>query len=235
WDMAEIDGLPDYMKIAYRFIMSMYEDYQVDAATHEKSFAFPYFIEAVKQISRAYNQELKWVMERKMPSFEDYIDNSLSTSCFYVIFSALALGTKSVTKETIDWLLATNPNIVALIKLFIFIHSIFHLKRENKGGQMLTVVDCYMKEHGVSKQETLCKFAELVEDRWKDVNTECIAETWINKEMVELVLNYVRMSEFVYKNREDGFTDPARSFAPLIVSLFVDPIENIARFVETET
>ncbi|KAL7145233.1 hypothetical protein ABFS83_07G067100 [Erythranthe nasuta] len=225
WDMAEIDRLPNYMKIAYRFIMSMYEDYQVDAATQEKSFAVPYFIEAVKQISRAYNQELKWVMERKMPSFEDYIDNSLSTSCFYVIFSALALGMKSVTKETIDWLLMTNPNIVVTAAKFArHLEDLGSHERENKGGQMLTVVDCYMKEHGVSKQETLCKFAELVEDRWKDVNTECVAETWINKEMVELVLNYVRMSEFVYKNREDGFTDPARSFAPLIVSLFVDPI-----------
>lgn len=45
--MDEIDVLPDYMKIVYRLIMSIYEDYEVEAAKQEKLFAVPYFKEAV--------------------------------------------------------------------------------------------------------------------------------------------------------------------------------------------
>lgn len=45
--MDEIDELPDYMKIVYRFIMSVYKDYELEAAKQEKSFAVPYFKQTV--------------------------------------------------------------------------------------------------------------------------------------------------------------------------------------------
>lgn len=100
-----------------------------------------------------------------------------------------------------------------------------HLKRENREGKLLTVVDCYMKDHGVSKQEALSKFVELVEDGWKDVNTEWAKRsTSVPKEMVEQLLNYGRVAEVTYKNSEDGYTYPEKSLAPQIAALFVDPI-----------
>ncbi|KAI3470008.1 hypothetical protein Pfo_026671 [Paulownia fortunei] len=224
WDMDEIDLLPDYMKIVYRFIMDVYEDYEREAAKQEKSFAAPYFKEAVIQIGRAYNQELKWVMERQMPSFEDYMTNSIITSCLYVMFTALVVGMKSVTKETIDWLLSDPKMVISATKLGRHLEDLGSHERENKEGEMLTVVDCYMKEHGVSKQETLSKFAKLADDAWKDVSTEWVMTTSIHKEMVEQLLNYARMADFIYKNCEDGYTNPEKRFAPQIVALFADPI-----------
>ncbi|EYU17870.1 hypothetical protein MIMGU_mgv1a025978mg [Erythranthe guttata] len=200
------------MKVVYQFTMSVYQDYECDAAKQDKSFALPCFIETVKQISRAYNQELKWVTGRKMPSFDEYISNVLSTSCLYVnvlstsclyvLLSAVVVGMKSVDKETIDWLLSYPKIVVSAAKLGRHLEDLGSHERENKKGQMMTVVDCYMKERGVSKQETLRKFAELVEDGWKDVNTE-----W-----------------FIYNNGEDGYTTPEKSFAPLVIDLFMDAI-----------
>ncbi|KAL1543023.1 gamma-cadinene synthase-like [Salvia divinorum] len=81
WDMDEIDVLPNYMQIAYRFIMTIFQEYQQEAAKQDKLFAVTCFIETVKQLGRAYNQELKWVMEGEMPCYEEYMNNSVITSC----------------------------------------------------------------------------------------------------------------------------------------------------------
>ncbi|KAL0358526.1 UNVERIFIED_CONTAM: Gamma-curcumene synthase [Sesamum angustifolium] len=224
WDINEIHRLPDYMKIFYGFVMSIYEDYEREAAKQGKSFAVPYFRETVKQLGRAYNQELKWIMEREMPTFEEYIKNSVITSCIYVMFTALIPGMKSVTKETIDWLLSEPNIVISTARMGRHLEDLGSHERENRGGKMLTVVDCYMQQHGVSKQETLAKFAELVEDGWKNVTAEWVAKTSVAKEMVEQLLNYARIAEVTYKNSQDGYTNPDKFLAPQIAALFVDPI-----------
>lgn len=58
----------------------------------------------MQQLGRAYNQELKWVTERQMPSFQDYVKNSEVTSCIYILFASIIPGLESVTQETIDWM-----------------------------------------------------------------------------------------------------------------------------------
>ncbi|KAK4435853.1 Gamma-cadinene synthase [Sesamum alatum] len=224
WDINEIGPLPDYMKIFYRFVMSIYEDYEREAAKQGMLFAVPYFRETVKQLGRAYNQELKWVMEREMPTFEDYFKNSVITSCIYVMFTALVPGMKSITKETIDWLLSEPNIVISTARMGRHLEDLGSHERENKGGKMLTVVDCYMQQHGVSKQETLAKFAELVEDGWKNVNRAWVGKTPAAKEMVEQLLNYARIAEVTYKNSQDGYTNPDKFLAPQIAALFVDPI-----------
>ena len=45
--MDEIDVLPDYMQIAYKFIMTIFQEYQHEAAKQDKLFAVPCFIETV--------------------------------------------------------------------------------------------------------------------------------------------------------------------------------------------
>lgn len=88
-------------------------------------------------------------------------------------------------------------------------------------------MDCYTGQHGVSKQEALHKFGELVEDGWKDVNEEyCVTRSLnIPKEMVENIFNYLRIAEITYKNKKESYTSPETTMAPqIITSLFVDPI-----------
>ncbi|XP_047948788.1 gamma-cadinene synthase-like [Salvia hispanica] len=111
WNLDEIDVLPDFMKVVYRFIMSIYEDFVLEAEKQGKSFVVPYYKEAVKEQVRAYNQEQKWIMERKMPGFEEYMSNAVFTSCTYLVFTALVPGTESVDEKTVQWLLS-EPKIV---------------------------------------------------------------------------------------------------------------------------
>ncbi|KAH6770143.1 hypothetical protein C2S52_014946 [Perilla frutescens var. hirtella] len=224
WNVEETDGVPDYMKIVYHFIMRTYEDYERDAAKQGKGFAASYFKETVQQLARAYNQELKWVMERQMPSFQDYAKNSEITSCIYMIFAGTILGFKSATQETIDWIKSEPKIAISSGMIGRYWDDIGSHERENKGGKIVTVVDCYMKQHGVSKEETLSKFADEIENGWKDVNKEWVETTFMPKESTVQFIKYARLCDASYnKNNGDGYSDP-KILAPHIAALFVHPI-----------
>ncbi|XP_057766272.1 LOW QUALITY PROTEIN: gamma-cadinene synthase-like [Salvia miltiorrhiza] len=224
WDMEEIDVLPEYMQIAYRFIMTIFQEYQHEAAKQDKLFAVPCFKETAKQLGIAYNQELKWVMEREMPCYEEYMKNSVITSGIYVISTALVPTSKYFNEEAIQWLLSAPKIVTSTAKLGRQLQDLASHERENKKGELLTVVDCYMKDKNTSKKEALSKFVELIENGWKDVNTELVKVNCVAKKVVEKVVRFGRTSEVLYKNKVDGFTNPETQLTSYIVALYVDPL-----------
>ncbi|XP_057766248.1 gamma-cadinene synthase-like isoform X2 [Salvia miltiorrhiza] len=224
WNLDEIDVLPEFMKVVYRFIMSVYEDYVGEAERQGKSFAVPYYRETVKQLSRAYNKEQKWIMERQMPPYEEYMTNSVITSCMYVMFTALVPGMKSVNEEAVQWLLSEPKIVISIAKMGRTLDDLGSHERENREGKLPTVVDCYMKDKGVSKQETISEFVEIVENEWKDITAEWAKGSSFPKELVEQLLNYGRIAEITYNNKQDCYTDPEKYLGPLIAALYTDPL-----------
>ncbi|XP_047983102.1 gamma-cadinene synthase-like isoform X1 [Salvia hispanica] len=226
WDLDEIDVLPDFMKVVYRAFVSEYEDYVVEAEKQGKPYVVPYYKEAVIQVGRAYNQVQKWIMERQMPGFEEYMTNAVITSCIFVMFTSLIPGMKSdVNEEVVQWLHSEPKIVISTAKLGRTVDDLGTHERENREGKLPTVVDCYMKDKGVSKQEAINEFVELVENGWKDITAEWIkGNSSVPKEMMEQLLNYGRMAEITYTNKEDGFTYPEKYLGPLIASLYVDPL-----------
>lgn len=71
----------------------------------------------VQRISKAYNQDLKWFVGGEMPAFKDYLTNTAITSCVYVLCAASVPGMKSVTKETIGWLINEPKIIISSAKI----------------------------------------------------------------------------------------------------------------------
>nr|O48935.1 RecName: Full=Beta-farnesene synthase [Mentha x piperita]AAB95209.1 (E)-B-farnesene synthase [Mentha x piperita]AEA49038.1 (E)-beta-farnesene synthase 1 [Mentha asiatica]AEA49040.1 (E)-beta-farnesene synthase 1 [Mentha asiatica] len=226
WDRDEAERLPEYMKIVYRFILSIYENYERDAAKLGKSFAAPYFKETVKQLARAFNEEQKWVMERQLPSFQDYVKNSEKTSCIYTMFASIIPGLKSVTQETIDWIKSEPTLATSTAMIGRYWNDTSSQLRESKGGEMLTALDFHMKEYGLTKEEAASKFEGLVEETWKDINKEFIATTNYNvgREIAITFLNYARICEASYSKTDgDAYSDPNVAKAN-VVALFVDAI-----------
>ncbi|KAL2252678.1 UNVERIFIED_CONTAM: Gamma-cadinene synthase [Sesamum indicum] len=226
WDINELDRLPDYMKIIYKFILNLYEDYEVEAAKQGKLFAVPYAKEAVKQIAKAYNRHTQWFLGGQMPAYEEYLVNTIVTSCIYVFLTVGIPGLKSVSKESIDWLMSEpNKALIASTRICRHADDIGSDERESRGGNIPTAVDCYVKQYGVSKEETVDKFNELFENAWKDFNTEWSTEiSIVSKDMMEQLLNYARAGEVIYRNGRDSFTNPQNYLAGEIPALFVDPI-----------
>ncbi|XP_042059247.1 cis-muuroladiene synthase-like [Salvia splendens] len=224
WTTDEVDRLPEYMRIVYHFILSVYEEYECDAAQFGKRFAAPYFKEMVQCLGRAYNQELKWIMGRQLPSFQDYLQNSEITSVVYIMFAAIIPGFKSLTQETIDWIRNMPKLAKPTSRIGRYYDDIGTHERESKGGQMLTVMDCYMQEYGVTRQEAVSKFVELIEETWYDINKDWVETTFVPKEIAIQFINYARNSEANYnRNSADGYSDP-HVVKEDVVALFINSI-----------
>ncbi|KAK4383261.1 Gamma-cadinene synthase [Sesamum angolense] len=221
WDINEIDRLPDYMKIIYKFVLNIYEEYEVEAAKQGKLFAVPYAKEAVKQIAKAYNTHTQWFMGGQMPTYEEYMVNTVVTSCIYVFLTVGIPGLKSASKEAIDWVMSEPNNaLIASTRVCRYANDI----GSDEGGNIPTAVDCYAKQYGVSKEETVDKFKQLCENAWKDFNTEWSTEiSTVSKDMMEQLLNYARVAEVHYRNGRDAYTHPQK-VAGEIAALFMHPI-----------
>lgn len=89
---------------------------------------------------------------------------------------------------------------------------------------MHTIVECYMKDKGVTEEETISAFAEIIEDRWKHVSAEWVKSRELPKEMVVQFLHIAQAAEMTYTNYQDGITSPERNWAPLIAALLLDPL-----------
>ncbi|KAH6832661.1 hypothetical protein C2S53_006448 [Perilla frutescens var. hirtella] len=226
YDSIEDEQDYDLFTTALRFRLLRQHQYHVSCEKLGKSFAVPYYRETVKQLGRAYNQEQKWIMERQMPPFEEYMTNSVFTSCIYVMFMAFVPGMKSVTEEVVQWLLSEPKIVISTAKMGRTLEDLGSHERENREGKLPTVVDCYMNDKGVSKQEALSQFVELVEDGWKDMTEEWVKAGGRSapNELIQQLLNYGGAAEVTYNNREDGYTDPEKYLGPLIAALYVDPI-----------
>ncbi|XP_051141785.1 cis-muuroladiene synthase-like [Andrographis paniculata] len=225
WDIDEIDRLPDYMKVVYKFILSTYEDLVCEASKRGRSFAAPYVREVIQELSLGYNNELKWFLGIKMPTLEAYNDNIIITSTVYLLSTPALLGMKSATDEVFHWLHNRPKFVLAAARIGRFLDDLGSHQREGREGQMLTAVTMYMKLHGVTKQEALAKFAEIVEDSWKEINSElCNLPSYVPPEVAIFLLNFARATEIFYKNSEDGYTCPEKGMAPQMADLLVHPI-----------
>ncbi|KAL0454375.1 UNVERIFIED_CONTAM: Gamma-curcumene synthase, partial [Sesamum latifolium] len=123
------------------------------------------------------------------------------------IFTEILKRLKSISKESIDWLMSEpNKSLIASTRICRHADDI----GSDEGWKYTTAVDCYAKQY-VSKEETVDKFNELYENAWKDFNTEWSTEiSTISKDMMEQLLNYARAAEVNYRNGRDAYANPKK-------------------------
>ncbi|CAN4115216.1 unnamed protein product [Withania somnifera] len=100
----------------------------------------------------------------------------------------------------------------------------YYLLIEKEKGQLVTGIECYMEEHNLSVEEASEKLSEIAENAWKDLNKECIKPTSMPSEILLRVVNLTRLIDVVYKNNQDGYSDPKNNVKSVIEALLVNPI-----------
>ncbi|KAK5786693.1 hypothetical protein PVK06_041335 [Gossypium arboreum] len=99
-------------------------------------------------------------------------------------------------------------------------------KFEQERGHSASAVECYMKEHAVSKEKACNGLKKRVENAWKDINQELIfseISKVVPRTVLTRILNFTRVTEFIYKNR-DEYTHVGKNTKEGITSLLIDPI-----------
>ncbi|KAK6122846.1 hypothetical protein DH2020_043427 [Rehmannia glutinosa] len=225
WDISQIDKLPDYAKLFYKDLLELYAQFEQELAKEGRSYAVYYAIEALKELAKGYNVEAKWFKEGYLPPFDEYLKNGLITSTFYYDTMTSLLGIESVTEEEFK-LLSQKPKIVvANLKNCRLIDDIATYEIEKERGQIATGIECYMKDNGVTKEEAMNKFDEMVTNTWKDMNEECLMPFSNSREVLMRIIGLSRTTNVTYKNYEDGYTMPEKVLEPHIIALYMDSIK----------
>ena len=73
---------------------------------------------------------------------------------------------------------------------------------EQKRGHVALAVECYMKQHGVCKQEAYDELNKQIVNAWKDINKECLKPTQVSMPLLTRVLNFTRVMDILYKDED---------------------------------
>lgn len=180
----------------------------------------------MKEIVKSYYIEAEWFLEGKIPSFKEYLGNALVTGTYYLLAPTSLLGMKSTSKKTFDWIMNKPKILVASAIIGRVIDDIATYKIEKEKGQLVTGIECYMQENNLSVEEASAQLSEIAENAWKDLNKECIKSTdSMPTEILMRVVNLTRLIDVVYKNNQDGYSDPKNNVKSVIEALLVNPID----------
>lgn len=89
---------------------------------------------------------------------------------------------------------------------------------------MASVVECFMKQQGVTEQEAVEELWKEVDEAWKDVNEECLQPHPVPEPVPTRVVNLTRTIELFYKDDKDHYTHPDLKLKQMVTSLLVDPV-----------
>uniref|UniRef100_A0ACD5V1E8 Uncharacterized protein n=1 Tax=Avena sativa TaxID=4498 RepID=A0ACD5V1E8_AVESA len=223
WDESAIALLPDYMKDFYLYLLEAYDSFENDLGP-EKSYRVFYLKEAMKQLVRAYSEEIKWRDGKYVPTVSEHLKVSMISIGNVMVACALFVGMDDIpTVETYKWVLSDSELINSFGIFVRLTNDIVSTKREQTGDHIASTVQSYMKEHGTTRKVAREKLRELAEDSWKTMLKLCLAPTELPVVVPQMILDLAKASDNMYKYN-DAFTTSG-TLKDTIRKLYVNPIE----------
>ncbi|KAM7486349.1 hypothetical protein LguiA_002358 [Lonicera macranthoides] len=205
WDINYANQLPEYMRHIYATLLDVYKEMEEELSKEGKSYRVDYAKEGMKQLVRAYFHEANWYHKGYVPTFEEYMEVALVSGAYIMLATTSFVGMgESVTKQAFDYV-SNNPLIVKASSVICRLtDDMVGHEFEQERGHLASTVECYMKQHSVTKEEVFVEFNRRITNAWKDMNQECISPTAMPMALLERVLNLAHVINLMYKD-EDGF------------------------------
>ncbi|PHT45436.1 hypothetical protein CQW23_14594 [Capsicum baccatum] len=225
WDINGIDSVEPYLRPAYQALLDVYSEMEQVLAKECKLDRVNYAKYEMKKLARAYFKEAQWLASGYIPKCEEHLENALaSTGCLMAAITSLAGMEEFISKETFEWL-KNEPLIVRATAIICrAMDDIVGHEVEQQRGHVASIIECYMKEYGASKQEAYIKYHKEIINGWKDVNKELLRPTKVPMFVLERVLNFARVMDMLYKE-EDAYTNSKGKLKNMISMLLVESVK----------
>ncbi|KAM7486333.1 hypothetical protein LguiA_002342 [Lonicera macranthoides] len=224
WDINSANQLPEYMRHIYATLLDVYKEMEEEMFKEGKSYRVDYAKEGMKQVARAYFDEANWYHKGYVPTMEEYMEVAVASAGYRMlaITSFVGMG-DSVTKQAFDWV-SNNPLIVEACAVYSRLANdmVGHMS-EQESGDVASAVECYMKQHSVTKEEAFVEFNRRITNAWKDMNQECLGSTAVPMALLERVLNLARVINIMYKD-EDVYKNARTRVKNFITSLLIENV-----------
>ncbi|MFQ6658367.1 hypothetical protein Gotur_027663, partial [Gossypium turneri] len=180
-----------------------------------------------KQLCESFFVDAKWYNQNYVPTFEEYMRNEVLSAGYIMLTVTSFVGMEDfVTPEIFNWA-SNNPKIIDDSSIAIrLMNDVTSHKFEQERGHFALAVECYMREHAISKEEACSELKKRVKNAWKDINQELIfseISKVVPRPVLTRILNFTRVTVFIYKNG-DEYTYVGKNTKEGITSLLIDPI-----------
>ncbi|GAY60880.1 alpha-humulene/(-)-(E)-beta-caryophyllene synthase [Citrus sinensis] len=209
WDTNVTDTLPACMKFIYNKLLGVYNEAEEELAKQGRSYGIPYAKQTMQEVILMYFTEAKWLKEGYVPSVEEYKSVALRSIAVLPVVTASFLDMGDIaTKEVFEWVVKVPKIITASENICRLLDDVASHKFEQKRGHIPSAVECYMKQHVVSEEEAEKALWLEIANGWKDLNYEELLNLIaMPLPLLGPVLNLARMSEFIYEDGVDRYTN----------------------------
>ncbi|KQK02091.1 hypothetical protein BRADI_3g60316v3 [Brachypodium distachyon] len=224
WDDSAISLLPEYLKRYYSELLRFFEQFEGEVATAD-SYRIAYVKKEFQHLSTYFMEEAEWFHRKHEPSFEEQVKlSSMSITLTTLCMGSIAAMGDAVTKETLDWA-ATFPQVImASSKIARFMNDIASFERGKIKGDAMSSVECYMSEHGLTREVAIARMESMMEEEWKTTNQARFDEDRVLLPAVQRVINFAVSMPVFYGGRKDAYSSCSLRLRDTILSLFVTPI-----------
>ncbi|CAI0389253.1 unnamed protein product [Linum tenue] len=127
-------------------------------------------------------------------------------------------------KEAFDWLFSEPKILVAISDHCRIMDDIVSHEFEQKRGHVASVVECYMKQYEVPRDEAVAALNKIVEHDWKEINKETFNQPgFISNEVMSMLVGLAKVMEVLYKDF-DSYTFSETVTKDMMTALLVTPM-----------
>ncbi|KAI0502218.1 hypothetical protein KFK09_017165 [Dendrobium nobile] len=227
WQFENVGKLPQYMQHEFLALYRNFKEFENKLEQEQYSFRVHYLKEKKKKVAKAYFQEAKWANDGYFPKLKDYLGVSLISCGYSYLACASYIGMQDeISKEYFDWVTGMPLIIKSVEFIARMVNDIRTNEFEQKRKHVPSAVQCYVMEHGCSKEEASKKLMEMVEEEWKILNREFMfSKKKIPIHLLRTIVNLANAIEFIYKDTQDNFTESTKTMKDNIIDLLVEPIQ----------
>ncbi|KAI3728037.1 hypothetical protein L6452_16664 [Arctium lappa] len=224
WSISCLDMLPEYMKLIYQQLLDVHKEAEELLEKKGKTYRTYYTKEMEKEYTRNLLIEAKWLKDGYIPTVDEHMSVTLVT-CAYALMTAKCYVHEDdlVVEDTFKWVSTHPPLVKAACLILRLMDDMATHKEEQERDHIASSVECYMKQYGVTEEETREIFSKQVEDGWKVINKESLRPTCIPRPLLMPPINLARVCDVLYK-RGDDYNHAGKEVIHYIKSLLVNPI-----------
>ncbi|XP_028808412.1 probable terpene synthase 11 [Neltuma alba] len=205
WDLDAMEGLPEYMKICY---MALYNTTNEIAYRIQKDHGLTVVAHLKRtwiDIFEAFFEEAKWFNREHVPSFEEYLENGVTSAGSYMaLVHAFFLIGDDLSKQNISMM---NP----YPRLFTVSGQILRLwddlgtsTEEQERGDNACSIQCYMRDNDHLGEDKARKYVrERIGKLWWELNSIAMASKSLPWSTMKASLNLARTAQVIYEHGDD--------------------------------
>ncbi|XP_048325438.2 myrcene synthase, chloroplastic isoform X4 [Ziziphus jujuba] len=228
WDMNEMDGLPDYMKLCFLALHNSINEMAFDVLKNREFHIIKYLKNSWADLCKSYLQEAKLYYSGYTPTLQEYIENAwVSISAPLVLVHAYFFLNNPITQEELQRLEEYSGIIRSSAIVLRLADDLGTSSDELKRGDVPKAMQCYMHESCASEEDAYEHIKFLIEKMWKKMNEDSgyakSAGNIYSETFIRSAMNLTRMAQCIYLYG-DGYGVQDRHTKDNVLSSVIEPI-----------